>query len=494
MKRAGVRSLFHKPLRPLHWAITLFLFPILFCGCFDSQASKTRLSRGNGIASLSRFFPQSQSLPEQPAADAVSDTGSPYFLQKGMAASPELALDAAESEIALPAFFGSSSSPGANVVHTGLAGGKTTTSTSRNRGLTAGDLSILNSSFSQLFTSVFGQSRGDASAQAAKEDLPNPFTEERMKREASSSKTPVEATESKTDTSAKTESEDPEGSGDKTTADSAQSAALTGGIRWEKASLILGDFDGSGRLSARAAQRSGEATFTSDDGDRGFTLYANYAALDQASSICVDDINGDGIDDLLVTNGTSLFGGVLLGDGKGGYQIADKFLTGYEPVIVGAGPFRDGRREILTVDTRTGVLKRFTVAGGYRPAQTLILSLLPEFILHLISSDASSDFLMVGLAGGAERILGWDGNNSLQITGNSLGADPASLSGSFGAYSLQVYQVGNYASVVLSSQNRRFNVANLRVTPQTFLVLGDIYGQGFVDVGVGTLSYFSPKK
>jgi hypothetical protein len=30
--------------------------------------------------------------------------------------------------------------------------------------------------------------------------------------------------------------------------------------------------------------------------------------------------------------------------------------------------------------------------------------------------------------------------------------------------------------------------------PNTYLILGDFYGQGFVDVAVGSTYYFTPKK
>jgi hypothetical protein len=493
MKRAVICSLTHKPVRRTHWAIVLSLLPILFCGCFDAQNTKTQLTRRHSITSLSRYFYLGRDAKEQDNAETDQDAGSRYFLQHGISASSEFAQDAAESEIALPAFFGRSPGSDGKVVYAGSSGGRTPALAGRGRVLDAGDLSILNSSFSQLFTSVFKQNRNDQGTQAAKEDLPNPFTEERLKRDASSSKAPAETSGTKTD-SAATDSKNQENSGDKSSADSVPAASAGGGILWEKSFLILGDFDGSGRLSARSAQRAGDAVFVSDDGERGFTLYANYAAFDQKGSIYVDDLDGDGINDLLVTNGTFLFGSVLRGDGNGGYQIVDKFLTGYEPVIVSAGPFQNGRREILTVNARSGVVKSFTMADRYQLAQTESLSLLPHYLLHLVAPDTSRDFLLAGQVSGAEQILAWDENNSLQVTGDSLGADPTSLAGTFGAYSLRVYQVGNYASIVLGNQGDLFNVASLRVAPQTFLILGDIYRQGLIDVGVGTLSYFNPKK
>jgi hypothetical protein len=492
MKRAGISSLSYKPLRPVRGAVLFVLFPILFCGCFDSQNSRAKQIGANGITSLSRFFLRSQNTQEQAVAEAVSDTGSRYFLPTGISASAEFAQDAAESEIALPGFFGSNASTDGNLIHAGVPGGKTPATAGRGRALTSADLSILNSSFSQLFTSVFNQNRNNESSQAAKEDLPNPFTEERVKREASSSKSSADTSATKSDTAANAESKNPESSAEKSAADSAPQASTGGGVRWEKDFVILGDFDGSGRLSARPAQRSGEATFVSDDGERGFSLYANYAALNRKSSFYIDDMDGDGITDLLITSSASVFGGVLLGDGNGGYRIAEKFVTGYQAVIPGAGPFQGGMREILTVNPNTGELKRYGPADDFRSPQSQFLSLLPDFLLHLVAPDTARDFVLVGQLGGSQQILGWD-DDVLRPTSDSLGVTPLSLSGSFGANSLQVYQVGNYASVVLSGQGKLYNVANLRVSPQIYLVLGDIYRQGFVDVGVGTLSYFTPK-
>lgn len=242
------------------------------------------------------------------------------------------------------------------------------------------------------------------------------------------------------------------------------------------------------------ARRSGDTVFISDDGERGFSLYVNSAALEQQSAFYIDDINADGTADLLVTSRPYLSGGVLLGDGNGGYRLADRFLTGYEPIIPTAGPIRNGMREILSVNARSGELRTYVFSDRYRLAQIANLRFAPDYLLHLIAPDSSCEFSRAAHTSGAEQVLRWEDNDLLQPTSETLGADPTALITSFKDSSVQIFQVGSYASIVLSSQGKAFNVANLRVFPQTFLVFGDIYRQGFVDVAVGTASYFTPKK
>jgi hypothetical protein len=344
------------------------------------------------------------------------------------------------------------------------------------------------SSFSQLFSSIFGQNRSEsAGARSATEDLPNPFTEARVKREASASETSNSKSESAAKSPAKTQDPKPQST-------EAAPVSAGAGVPLEDQFLLIGDFSGSGRLGALTARRSGDTAFISDDGERGFSLYVNSAALEQQSAFYIDDINADGTADLLVTSRPYLSGGVLLGDGNGGYQLADRFLTGYEPIIPTAGPIRNGMRGILSVNARSGELRTYVFSDRYRLAQIANLRFAPDYLLHLIAPDSSCEFSRAAHTSGAEQVLRWEDNDLLKPTSETLGADPTALITSFKDSSVQIFQVGSYASIVLSSQGKAFNVANLRVFPQTFLVFGDIYRQGFVDVAVGTASYFTPKK
>jgi hypothetical protein len=493
MNIAARCSWLNKALSFRRWAI--LLIPLCLCGCFDSQAAKTQQSRGRGIASISRFFSVGQSAPEEAAGKAAAVAEFYASLPGGISATPDLAQDAAALNIALPAFLGNSRSEADNPFRSGRASGIDSALSGRGRASGFGKASaasILNSSsFSQLFSSIFTKNRQEsANLQSTTEDLPNPFTEARLKREAPSpaSETSVNKTESEAKSPAKTQ--------DAPKPQSADSVAIaTGaGVPLEDQFLLIGDFNGSGRLGALAARRSGDTVFISDDGERSFNLYVNFAALEQQSAFYIDDINADGTADLLVTSRPYLDGGVLLGDGNGGYRLAGRFLTGYEPIIPTAGPIRNGMREILSVNSRSGELKTFIFSDRYQLVQTSNLRFLPNYLLHLMAPDGSREFARAAQTSGSEQIMSWGDDDLLQPTAETLGADPTALITSFKNSSVQVYQVGSYASVVLSSQGKAFNIANLRIFPQTFLVFGDISRQGFVDVAVGTVSYFTPKK
>jgi hypothetical protein len=493
MKRAVFCSLSHKAFRPVHWAI--LLLPNFLSGCFDSQNEKPQQVRGKGITSLGRFFSQGQNAPAQTEAEAVSE--SMLFLRRGISVPPDLAQDVAELKIALPGVFHSNRSAGQSALPTFTVGGK---SYAAGRGWDASNgnaagLSILNSSFSQLFSSIFNKNKSNDSSVAAKEeeDLPNPFTDARVKKEAAAAASPEVKPENKEEASAKTPAKKEE---DTTSPPSTDSGPITegAGIPLFNQFLLIGDFDHSGRLSILPANRRGDTVFVSEDGERDINLSINVDAVGQKRAFYIDDIDGNGTVDLLVTSISSLLGAVMLGDGNGGYRLSGTFPTKYEPVIPMAGPIRNGRAEILAVNTRTGAMDTFLSSERYSLIQTASLPFLPDYLLRLVTPDTSREFVRAAQTGGTEQILSWGDDSLVRPISETLGADALILSSPFKSSTLQIYQVGSYASLLLANQGSSFNVANLRVRPQTFLLLGDFLGTGSLDVAVGALSSYTPKK
>jgi hypothetical protein len=101
---------------------------------------------------------------------------------------------------------------------------------------------------------------------------------------------------------------------------------------------------------------------------------------------------------------------------------------------------------------------------------------------------------MIAQTAGTEQIWGWREDGLLKPTADRLGTDATVLSGDFGSYSMRAYQVGDYASVILSGRGKSFNVANMRLLPRTFLVIGDLQRHGNLDVAVADLEFFSPSQ
>ncbi|MBZ5498529.1 MAG: hypothetical protein LAP85_19200 [Acidobacteriia bacterium] len=361
---------------------------------------------------------------------------------------------------------------------------------------------VLNSSFKSLFTSVFNRRDGALTrdTQAAKEDLPNPFIEARKNSE-------IEKAEPAAPAAAATaqQSSAPKETNQSSSSQSRQAQDIVGGMLGfhEERFTFLGDFDGSGILQSAYAKRVGVAAFSFGETERTFVIFDNQAAVENQRSFAMEDLDGNGTMDLVQTSRASLFGAVFHGDGSGNFQYnpyTGYFLTGYEPTVTVPGPMGEGGREILSVNLRTGSYTAFRPHGAYWPYRQGSLSFVPDCVAHLVDLGSGMDYLWAARRGNASYAYPWPGGGSLPAASEVLPADTSiSISGNpqldEGMGALQVYQIGSYASVVLTnSQGQAFNVANLRVTPQIFLVFGNIEKRGTLDVGIAYLLSATPSK
>jgi hypothetical protein len=495
------------PMKLIRWVV--LIIPVFFCGCFDSQSKTATKSNESGIALIDRFFGFDQESSTEKLSDEKLNTAVPEYAA-GFAAIPELE-DAAGYMIAMPAFVGTETA-GLTSAHETKRTGNTALSTSRSTqasSLRNAVSLVFNAPFNQIFLKVFRQTKSedaaialDSAAQSIKEELPNPFTEAIQKKseasntdaDASANET-TKVAENNTDATDKSNEKDSSNSKDSSKSDSGNAIAPAGsGNAFSSGYLIVGDFDGTGVLKTIAAQRSTETHFVSADGERDFSLYINSDAVALGRSFYVDDIDMDGNSDILVSNTESLFGGVFLGDSAGSYRYAAKFVTGYESAIMSAGPLRNGMREIIAVSPRTGSMRTFLYTEKYRILQESKLGFAPNYLLHLVSAETSLDFVMAAQIKGMEQILEWQDNGQAQFTTQQLGVDATVLNLELGSYSLVGYQVDQYASILLTSEGKTFNVANMKLMPKTYLVIGDLKGKGTLDVAVAGLKSFSPAK
>ena len=359
--------------------------------------------------------------------------------------------------------------------------------------LTGAAALLLNNSFSSLFSKIFDPQGEEAGRNAElSAEIRNPFAEIKQKEDAA--RLAAADTAQGTQDKAVTDSKPAE---PVSSAGQEVAAAGTSGGRPERY-VFVGDFDGSGTLSILTAERSGELAFKFEDGFRAFSLFVHAAAVERQRSLSLDDINGDGLMDLLVTARASLFGGVLIGDGKGGYTLADTFLTGYEPVLAAVGPQAEGGHEIVTVNTRSGAVTRFLPKGPYQRVSAGKLDFPPEYVNHIVDREHGADYLQIARAGGEAKIYAWPVRDRMEV--RALTTPPASelqagpdpdLGSKVGT--IRIYQVGNYASIVLAdATGQAFNVANLKVSPQACLVFGDLAGSGNLDVAVAHMVSFTP--
>ena len=482
----------HNAARRTRWVI--LLLPLFFTGCFDSQSDSKGKAQTSGIAAITRYFSFNFGTSSQKAKEtaAAADPLPPPDIVSG---SPDFYQKAAELGIATPSFIESDRTLSGNGFRRGDNSIADLAKFMRRKN-SSSEISAANldASFNKLFASVFGSAKNDEAALFAKDEPANPFTEARQKQEASTSQSSDPKTDATTNKS-QTKKPASSSSSDNAKSESGDSQAAVPGSGNAAGShfLIIGDFDGSGVLKAAYADRSSATRFVTYDGERDFNLYVNQAAVEQQSAFCVDDINGDGVLDLLVTSEAWLFGSVLLGDGQGKYQYLDSFVTGYESMVPALGPFNGDFRQILTMNTRTGALQTFRRAKHFQAYQSAQLSFVPNYLLHMIASGSSLDYLLFAHAQGPEQVYGWSINSVPTPAADALGADPTVLNSGLGSYSLQAYQVGSYASIMLANGDASYNVVNMRVHPYIFIIIGDLQDQGSKDVAVGNLMGFTPK-
>ena len=120
-------------------------------------------------------------------------------------------------------------------------------------------------------------------------------------------------------------------------------------------SLAIGDFNGDG-LQDLAVTNSGSAdvSILVGNGDGSFQPARDFATGSSPSSVAVGDFNGDGLQDLAVAN--TAFGSndvsILVGNGDATFQLPRDFATGSSPSSVAVGDFNgDGLQDLAVANT-----------------------------------------------------------------------------------------------------------------------------------------------
>jgi hypothetical protein len=120
--------------------------------------------------------------------------------------------------------------------------------------------------------------------------------------------------------------------------------------------VLVGDFNGDGRQDLAVANGgSNDVSILLDDGAGNFSVPTNFAVGDAPISIAAGDFNGDGKEDLAVANYAfaSSSVSILLGDGAGNFSVATNINVGYgySPRSVAVGDFNgDGKQDLVTAN------------------------------------------------------------------------------------------------------------------------------------------------
>ena len=130
--------------------------------------------------------------------------------------------------------------------------------------------------------------------------------------------------------------------------------------------VVTADFDEDGILDLVAVNGASNAVSilighgVNGVGDGTFAAAVSYAVGTNPSRVVVQDLNGDGIFDLAVSNNSSASVSVLLGNGAGGkgngtFGAATSVATGASPIGLCSGDFNEDHAVDLAVSSSTGV-------------------------------------------------------------------------------------------------------------------------------------------
>jgi hypothetical protein len=119
-------------------------------------------------------------------------------------------------------------------------------------------------------------------------------------------------------------------------------------------SVAVGDFDGDGHQDL-AITNAGSDTVSilRGKGDGSFEAGVSYPAGKETGSVVVGDFDGDGRLDLVVVNGDVQYGAVsvLRGKGDGTFEAFQSYPAGHEPVAVTVGDFDgDGHPDLASAN------------------------------------------------------------------------------------------------------------------------------------------------
>jgi hypothetical protein len=279
-------------------------------------------------------------------------------------------------------------------------------------------------------------------------------------------------------------------------------------------SVAVGDFNGDGKLDLAVAGGSGVRVLLGN-GDGTFQAAVNYAAGPYASSVAVGDFNGDGIPDLAVANlGTyPLFNdssvSILLGQGDGTFLPAQSYAAGNNAYSVAVGDFNGDGKQDLAVTNYGGTVSvllgngdgTFQTAVNYAAGGANYSVAVGDF-----NGDGKPDLAVANntypyytYPNGKVSVLLGKGDGTFQPAVNfATGGQSASVAvGDFngdGKPDLAVANYGGGVSVLLGKADGTFQTAPsfLAGSSPVSVAVGDFNGDGKQDLAVanaGTYPY-----
>src|SRR5438477_9362799 len=194
----------------------------------------------------------------------------------------------------------------------------------------------------------------------------------------------------------------------------------------------VGDFNGDGKQDLAVTNISTHSvSILLGNGNGSFSAPANFPVGSTPTSLAVGDFNGDGKQDLAVANLGSNTAGVYLGNGVGGFTLSVNVRVGDGPYSVTVGDFNgDGKPDIATANFSSNNVSialgdgtgHFGAATGFAGGLATIYIAMGDF-----NGDGHQDLVVANYgSSNASMLLGYgDGTFS---TANNDFPNPGSVS------------------------------------------------------------------
>ncbi|GEM_PF-687144 len=260
-------------------------------------------------------------------------------------------------------------------------------------------------------------------------------------------------------------------------------------------SIALDDINGDGFDDIVTASRfTNSVSVLAGNGDGSFQTAANFAVGIGLSSVSVGDVTGDGIPDIVTPNEFSSSVSVLVGNGDGSFQTALNLATGSTPVSVSLGDVTgDGILDIAIANQDSNSVSVLAANGDgtFPTVQNFSVGSFPVSVsLGDVNGDGVLDVVTANLTDNSVSVLTGNGDGTFQTEQNFVvGSSPVSVSlgdvNSDGVLdAVTANTTGNDVSVLTGNGDGTFQtVRNFAVGSSPVSVsLGDLTGDGVLDI------------
>ncbi len=268
--------------------------------------------------------------------------------------------------------------------------------------------------------------------------------------------------------------------------------------------IAVGDFNGDGVPDLVVANeeidanRHGAVSVLLGKGDGSFQEPVSYAAGTYVTSVAVGDFNGDGVQELVVTNADSNTVGVLLGKGDGSFQPAQFYTAVAGPSSVAVADFNgDGILDLVTANTGPNYTRDSVSVllgqgnGSFQDARDFSTGYGSASVAVAdFNGDGLADFAVTSELDGMVNVFLGTGDGSFQDPRNLVaGSYPASVVvADFNGDGIPDLAMVNYTGVTVLAGN---GDGSFQATPSYpagpipyGVAVGDFNGDGVPDLAV----------